>query len=375
MKSKILFTSESVNKGHPDKICDQIADLVLTKCLKKDPDSRVACEVFASNRLIIIGGEITTKAYVDVVKCAWEVLLPLGYNENDFTIISNVNSQSPDINRIVDFSKNEFGAGDQGIIFGYATNECENYMPLAINIANDLVKLAEELRINGQFKWAKSDMKSQVTIDYSNQVKPAIDTIVMSIQHEKDVKIDDFKKFVENNIINEIIKKYNLNCDCKKLINAGGAFVIGGPIGDTGLTGRKIIVDTYGGYARHGGGAFSGKDYTKVDRTGAYYARYIAKNIVAAKLADRAEVQLSYCIGQTKPISVFVETFGTNKFDLNLINEAVTKFFNNSLKQIVEMFEMKTLDYTKYSTYGHFGKADAPWEKTDKINNLIKLVK
>lgn len=377
MENKKLFTSESVGPGHPDKICDQIADKILDECLKQDQNSRVACEVFANNRLIVIGGEITTKAYVDIVKCAWTVLKPLGYSENDFTIISNINSQSPDINKLVDKSNNKIGAGDQGMTFGYACNDTKEYMPYSIAIAHELVKKAEDLRKNGKFKWAKSDMKSQVTIDVTNPQKPLLDTMLMSIQHDESYSRNQFINFVKQNIMLPIAKKYHFLNKFKMYVNDAGDFIIGGPIGDTGLTGRKIIVDTYGGIARHGGGAFSGKDYTKVDRTGAYFARYIAKNIVAAGLADKCEVQLGWCIGATKPISMFIETFKTNKIDETKIYNAVIKSFNFELTNIIKQLSLNKPIYFKTATYGHFGRNDLslPWEKLDKIKLLRKNIK
>lgn len=373
MKNKLLITSESVGKGHPDKICDQISDLVLDECLKQDKDARVACEVFASNRLIVIGGEITTKAYVDVVKCAWDVLIPLGYNENDFTIISNVNKQSSDISQAV--NKKEIAAGDQGIVFGYATNETNQYLPLTIVLANELVEKLEKLRVSKKYPWIKSDMKSQVTIDYSNPKNLQIDTMLISVQHDEKVS----KKEIENTISKlmiDVANKYKLNTNFKKLINPSGKFVIGGPIGDTGLTGRKIIVDTYGGIARHGGGAFSGKDYTKVDRSGAYFARYVAKNIVAAGLADKCEIQFAFAIGMNRPVAFFIETFGTNKVDMDIIYNLVKKHFDWTVADIVNKLQLKKPIYSKTSVYGHFGKniIEYTWEKLD-YKDKLKLLK
>ncbi len=368
MENKLLMTSESVGKGHPDKICDQISDLVLDECLRQDPDSRVACEVFASNRLIVIGGEITTKAYVDVVKCAWDVLIPLGYNENDFTIISNVNKQSPNIAQSVNKNNGEIGAGDQGIVFGYATNETKSYLPLTIVLANELVYELEQLRISGKHKWIKADMKSQVTIDYTNPKQPRIDTMLVSVQHDENVKKEVIQKTISKLML-DIARGYNMNLDFKQLINPSGKFVIGGPIGDTGLTGRKIIVDTYGGIARHGGGAFSGKDYTKVDRSGAYFARYIAKSIVASGLADRCEIQLAFAIGITKPVAFFVETFGTEKVSKEYIYKMVRQNFNWSVSEIINKLDLKRPIYSKTSAYGHFGRKnkDFTWEQPLKL--------
>lgn len=368
---KKILTSESVGAGHPDKICDQISDKILDECLKQDKNSKVACEVFAANRLIVIGGEITTNGYVDVVKCAWSVLMPLGYSESDFTIISNVNSQSPEIFNAVVKSNNEIGAGDQGIVFGYATNETSNYMPLSLDIAHDIVRFAERVRKEKNIWIIKSDMKSQVSIDYTNPANLKITTIVFSVQHDKSATQEQVKKFC-NFVIDTVVSKYQMNTDFERLINPSGSFVIGGPIGDTGLTGRKIIVDTYGGFARHGGGAFSGKDCTKVDRTGAYFARYIAKHIVAAELADKCEVQLSFAIGVTKPIAIHIDTLNTEKVDVSKIYEAVHKTFDFSLKNIIEKFNLLNPIYSNLSIYGHFGRTDIDleWEKLDLVETL-----
>lgn len=369
------FTSESVGIGHPDKICDQISDHILDACLKQDPNSKVACEVFASNRFIIIGGEITTNGYVDVVKTAWDVIKPLGYNENDFTIISNVNKQSDDINQAV-FKNKVINAGDQGIVFGYATNETKDYMPLPISIAHDLLKLTEKQIKNKKFKNAKFDMKSQVTVDYENNKPIRINTMLMSVQHDENYNKKEFDDFIYKNIMIPVAKMYNMNLDFKYIINPSGKFTIGGPIGDTGLTGRKIIVDTYGGMSRHGGGAFSGKDYSKVDRSGAYFARYIAKNIVAAKLADKCEIQISYGIGLPKPISIFVDTFNTNKIPENEIIKIINKEFDTSVNGMINNLKLKKPQYSPLSTYGHVGRSDlnVEWEKTNKANKLSKYL-
>ncbi|MGZ9429053.1 methionine adenosyltransferase [Mycoplasma sp. 1012] len=374
---KKLFTSESVGKGHPDKICDQISDGVLDAILKKDPDARVACEVMASNRLIIIGGEITTKTYVDVVKVAWNTVKKLGYSESDFTIVSNVNSQSPDINQGVDQKNGEIGAGDQGIMFGYATDETPEFMPLAITLAHALVKRAEELRVSHKFKWAKSDMKSQVTIDYTDETNIRIDTILMSIQHDANYDENAFKSFIKEEIMLFISNKYNLNNDYKILINPTGKFTIGGPIGDAGLTGRKIIVDTYGGAAKHGGGAFSGKDYTKVDRSAAYAARWVAKNLVAAKVAKKIEIQLSYAIGISKPISINVNTFNTSKYSDEFILEIIDKTFNLTPAGIINDLNLKQPIYQQTASFGHFGRndLDLPWERLNKVNEIENMLK
>lgn len=378
MKLQGLFTSESVGKGHPDKICDQISDKILDEVLKSDPNARVAIEVMATNRLIVIGGELTTSTYVDIVKLAWEVILDLGYTENDFSILSNVHSQSPDINQAVDkTTSKEIGAGDQGIMFGFATNETPNYMPLPIVIAHELVKKCEELRINNDSD-IKSDMKSQVTIDYRNPSDIKIDTVVMSIQHGANIDNKLFEKKIIEKVVKPVVLKYfpNIKYDYKIYINPSGKFLIGGPIGDTGLTGRKIIVDTYGGAARHGGGAFSGKDYTKVDRSAAYAARWIAKNLVAANIASQIEIQLSYAIGLSKPISIDVETFGTSKLSNQEIIDIINKVFDLSPSGIIKDLDLKKPIYYQTSFYGHFGRddLDLPWERLNKVEEIKKLV-
>ncbi len=369
--NKILFTSESVGPGHPDKICDQISDAILDKCLKNDKNSKVACEVFASNRLIVIGGEITTNAYVDVVKEAWNILIPLGYSESDFTIISNINSQSSDINQAVFKTNNEICAGDQGIVFGYACDETKELMPLPIVLAHKLVQKLEESRKNNEVDWLKSDMKSQVTIDYTNPSNPLIHTMLASVQHSENVNLETIQKFVGSKMI-ELAKEYNLNTDFKQIVNPSGKFVIGGPIGDTGLTGRKIIVDTYGGYAKHGGGAFSGKDPSKVDRSGSYFARYIAKNIVAAGLAKKCEIQLSFGIGMPEPISISINTFGTSKFSESELIDIVKKHFKLRVNDFIKDLDLFNQEYCKTSTYGHVGREDinVSWEKKDKVLEL-----
>ena len=375
MENKILFTSESVSEGHPDKVCDQISDAILDACLKEDPRSRVACEVFATTNLIVIGGEITTTAKVDYEAVARKVINEIGYTDEAFGINGNtcqvqvvLDTQSPDIamgtNQMVG------GAGDQGIMFGFASNETANYMPLAISMAHELVKEATKQRKDGSFKNARPDMKSQVTIDYTNE--PKIDTILMSIQHDPDFNEEAFKAYIKGEIMDKVVEKYGMNKDYKVFINPTGRFVIGGPHGDTGLTGRKIIVDTYGGYARHGGGAFSGKDPSKVDRSAAYMARYMAKNIVAAGLCDQCEIQLSYAIGVAKPTSVFVETHGTNKVDIDVILTAIDKEFDLTPNGIINTLDLCRPLYQQTAAYGHFGQEDKdlPWEKLDKVEAL-----
>lgn len=370
-----IFTSESVSSGHSDKICDQIADAVLDACLKINNNSRVACEVLASNRLILIGGEITTSGYVDVVKTAWGIIKPLGYNENDFTIIANINQQSPDISKSIDHKDGSIGAGDQGVTVGYAVNETIDLMPLGTQMAHGLLIQAEMLKNQKQILDIGSDMKSQVTLKYEKN-KVTLEQIVISIQHQKNTNLGEFKREIYKKIILPTIKKigfidYTQN-DFGCLINPAGSFVIGGPIGDTGLTGRKIIVDSYGPYAHHGGGAMSGKDYTKVDRTGAYYARWIAKHIVALNWANECEVTISWAIGKSKPLSININCFNTELIPLSKIINAVNKVFNYDLKSIIEILNLKTIAYLPFATYGHFGRPDyaAPWEKLSKLKNL-----
>lgn len=376
MKLKGLFTSESVGKGHPDKICDQIADKILDAILLKDPEARVAIEVMATNRLIVVGGEINTTTYVDVVKQAWDVVLDLGYTENDFSILSNVHSQSSDINQAVNKTSNDIGAGDQGIMFGYATDETKSYMPLPIVIAHDLVKTCEMLRKKDSN--IKSDMKSQVTIDYRDANNIKVNTILMSIQHSENVEMKDFRNTITQQVIKPVIDKYfpNINYDYKIIINPSNKFLIGGPIGDTGLTGRKIIVDTYGGASRHGGGAFSGKDYTKVDRSAAYAARWIAKNLVAAGIAKEIEIQISYGIGLISPISIDVETFGTSKYSDQEIIHIINKVFDLSPIGIINELDLKKPIYYQTSFYGHFGRddLDLPWERLNKVDLIKKEI-
>lgn len=378
--NKILWTSESVSEGHPDKVCDQIADAILDKCLEQDPNTRLACEVFITTNYILIGGEIKSRAKVKYQDIARKVLLDIGYNNEEWGINANtciinvlIHQQSDDIVLGVERDITNLAAGDQGMVFGYATNETKNYMPLSINIAHDLVKLASDLRKDGSFKWARPDMKSQVTVDYTNNKEPLIDTILMSIQHEPDYDEQKFKKYIEKNIMIAIANKYKLNTNFKILINPAGRFVIGGPNGDSGLTGRKIIVDTYGGVARHGGGAFSGKDATKVDRAGAYMARYVAKNIVAAGLAERCELQIAYGIGLSNPIAIYVDTFKTNKDISNdEIIQIIKNHFDFSISGMIRTLKLTQPIYQQTSVYGHFGKElkTFAWETLDKIEIL-----
>lgn len=378
---KNLFTSESVSEGHPDKLCDQISDAILDECLRQDKYSRVACECFATTNLLVIGGEITTNAKVDYEAVARDVMRRIGYTAEDLGIDADtceikvvMDTQSSDI--ALGTNVEVGGAGDQGIMFGYATNETETYMPLPISMAHELVRYASELRHNGTFKHARPDMKSQVTIDYTDENNPKVDTILMSIQHDPDFNEEEFKTFIKEKIMKEVVRKHHMNEDYKVFINPTGRFVIGGPHGDTGLTGRKIIVDTYGGMARHGGGAFSGKDPSKVDRSAAYITRYIAKNIVAAGLCDRIEIQLSYAIGVKDPTSVHVDTYGTGKVADEVILDAIKKEFDLTPEGIINTLDLLNPIYGPTAAYGHFGRTDVefPWEKLNKVEDLKKYL-
>ena len=378
---KNLFTSESVSEGHPDKLCDQISDAILDECLRQDKYSRVACECFATTNLLVIGGEITTNAKVDYEAVARDVMRRIGYTAEDLGIDADtceikvvMDTQSSDI--ALGTNVEVGGAGDQGIMFGYATNETETYMPLPISMAHELVRYASELRHNSTFKHARPDMKSQVTIDYTDENNPKVDTILMSIQHDPDFNEEEFKTFIKEKIMKEVVRKHHMNEDYKVFINPTGRFVIGGPHGDTGLTGRKIIVDTYGGMARHGGGAFSGKDPSKVDRSAAYITRYIAKNIVAAGLCDRIEIQLSYAIGVKDPTSVHVDTYGTGKVADEVILDAIKKEFDLTPQGIINTLDLLNPIYGPTAAYGHFGRTDVefPWEKLNKVEDLKKYL-
>ena len=377
-----LFSSESVSEGHPDKVADQIADAILDDCLAHDPSSRVACEVFVTTNYVLIGGEITSKHHPNYQKIARDVIRSIGYTRKEYgfsadeaEIVVKVQEQSPDIAMGV----NTGGAGDQGIMFGYASDESEGFMPLPIVIAHKLVRVATNLRKEGKFLHARPDMKSQVTIDYENPNQPRIAVILMSIQHDPDYDKEAFVSYIKNEIMIPVAKSFGLNTDFKILVNPTGNFVIGGPAGDTGVTGRKIIVDTYGGAGHHGGGAFSGKDPTKVDRSAAYMARYIAKNIVAAKVATRCEIQLGYAIGYNKPVSLYVETFGTSSYPVEKLVDVVTKVFPLSPNEIIETFSLRkpTFKYHELTNYGHFGRPDLnlPWEKLDRVEQIQALLK
>ncbi|HPY79812.1 MAG TPA: methionine adenosyltransferase [Bacilli bacterium] len=387
-KEKILFTSESVSEGHPDKVCDQIADAVLDACLEKDENAHVACEVFASANFILIGGEITLKdnQNIDFDATAKSVLKKIGYNRPELgtdyhtvEVLSKVKTQSPNIAMGVNQEKPEdLGAGDQGIMFGYATNETKGYMPLPISIAHKLVREASNQRKNGQFKWARPDMKSQVTIDYTDPKDIKIDTILMSIQHDPDADLNEFKKYIHEHIMKKVAKSFHLNSDFKFLINPTGLFEIGGPAGDTGVTGRKIIVDTYGGSCEHGGGAFSGKDPTKVDRSATYMARYMAKNLVAAGVSDRLQIQLSYAIGVNHPLSIGIRTYHTAHYSDDVILRVIKKVFDPRPGMIIKNFSLTkpSFKYQNLTNYGHFGRPDLdlPWEQLDKVDEIKSLL-
>ena len=377
----LLFTSESVGPGHPDKLCDQVSDAVLDACLAIDPDSRVAVECFATTNLFIVGGEVSTKAKLDYEAIVRRTLREIGYTNPAYGIDADhchvmnvIKQQSPDIAQGVDHSSDlgELGAGDQGIMFGYACDETETLMPLAIFLAHRLLERADNLRKSGVFRWARPDMKSQVTIDYSNPKHPRVHTVLLSVQHDEDAIDEEFRSYIQTEIIAKVMQQYGFNLDYRVFINPTGRFVIGGPEGDTGLTGRKIIVDTYGGAACHGGGAFSGKDPTKVDRSAAYAARYIAKNIVAAGLAHKVQIQLSYAIGRSEPISIAIDTYGTSHVDETLLLQAIRFLFPLTPKSIIEMLHLRQPIYQSTAVFGHFGREELklPWEKLDQVERL-----
>lgn len=368
IKDYEILISESVGKGHPDKICDQISDHILDACLKIDPESRVACEVMAANTLIIVSGEITTKANINVENEVWKVIKPLGYNENSFTIICNINKQSDDIAKKVNKKNLVYGAGDQGITYGYATNETKNYLPISYDIANELLRKLEESRINKNIAHIRADMKSQVEIHKYGDDKLVVNKIILAIQHDPFInkKDNEIWKDQIKQLVHKTLKTYNLTIEDKKInINAAGDFIIGGPIGDTGLTGRKLQVDTYGTIAKNGGGAFSGKDYTKVDRTGSYLCRWIAKNIVFNKLADKCEIGLAWEIGNEYPDDLIINCFNTNKLPISKLKEIIlNNFYNLNLTKIIHVLDLKKPIYASTSVYGHFGNEKFSWEKT-----------
>lgn len=387
MSEKILFTSEAVSEGHPDKLCDRISDAILDFCLEHDENARVACECFATTEYVLIGGEITCKVTPDFETIARKAIREVGYTRPELglgadtcVIEVKVKNQSADIASGITHGRLlDIGAGDQGIMFGYATKESKGYMPLPISIAQKLVRIAAKLRKEGKFLHARPDMKSQVTIDYSDAKNIRVDTILMSIQHDPDYRRDDFEKFVLEQIMKPVVASFGLNSDFHYLINPTGRFVIGGPLGDTGLTGRKIIVDTYGGSSKHGGGAFSGKDPTKVDRSAAYMARYVAKNLVAAGIADRLEIQVGYAIGVSEPLSINISTFRTARYTDDFILQVIKRLFDFRPGAIIEKFALNkpTFKYQKLSAYGHFGRPDLklPWEQLDKVDEIKALIK
>ncbi|MGC9199134.1 MAG: methionine adenosyltransferase [Acidobacteriaceae bacterium] len=373
---RFLFTSESVTEGHPDKIADQISDAILDACLAEDPYSRVACETLTCTGLIVVAGEITTKTYVDFQTLVRETVREIGYDDalkgfdcNTCGVISTINRQSPDIAQGVDTG----GAGDQGMMFGYATNETPEMMPTPISLAHRLAEKLTEVRKSGKMPYLRPDGKSQVTVEYDANYKPVrVDAVVISTQHAEEVGNDELRADILQHVIQAVIPARLLDADTKYHINPTGRFVIGGPMGDTGLTGRKIIVDTYGGMGRHGGGAFSGKDATKVDRSAAYMARYIAKNIVAAELADRVEVQLAYAIGVANPVSIRIDTFGTGKLSEALLIDLVRENFQLTPKGIIESLNLRRPIFKQTAAYGHFGRSGEAftWEATDKVAAL-----
>ncbi|MBW3769335.1 methionine adenosyltransferase [Vibrio cholerae] len=374
MAIKHLFTSESVSEGHPDKIADQISDAVLDAIFEQDPKARVACETYVKTGMVMVGGEITTSAWVDIEEITRQTVREIGYVHSDMgfdanscAVLNTIGKQSPDINQGVDKADpKEQGAGDQGIMFGYATNETEVLMPAPITYAHRLMQRQAAVRKNGTLPWLRPDAKSQVTFQYDQGKIVGIDAVVLSTQHSDSISTADLREAVMEEIIKPVLPAEWLSKETKYFINPTGRFVIGGPMGDCGLTGRKIIVDTYGGAARHGGGAFSGKDPSKVDRSAAYAARYVAKNIVAAGMADRCEIQLSYAIGVADPTSIMVETFGTEKVSQEIIIEAVRQFFDLRPYGLQEILNLLQPIYKKTAAYGHFGREEFPWEATDK---------
>lgn len=392
---KLLFTSESVTEGHPDKVCDAISDAILDALMEQDPMSRVACETVTCTGFVLVTGEITTKAYVDIPKIVRDTVKEIGYNKSEYgfdgntcAVFTAIDEQSGDIamgvdkafeakNSMSDAEIEAIGAGDQGMMFGYATNETEEYMPYPISLAHKLALQLTKVRKDGTLEYLRPDGKTQVSVEYDENGKPKrLEAIVLSTQHDEDVTQEQIHEDIKKHVFDVILPKELIDAETKFFINPTGRFVIGGPHGDAGLTGRKIIVDTYGGYARHGGGAFSGKDCTKVDRSGAYAARYVAKNIVAAGLADKCEIQLSYAIGVAQPTSINVDTFGTGKLGSERLVEIVREHFDLRPAGIIKMLDLRRPIYKQTAAYGHFGRndLDLPWEKLDKVDVLKKYL-
>lgn len=373
-----LFTSESVSEGHPDKIADQISDAVLDAILAQDPKARVACETYVKTGMVMVGGEVTTSAWVDIEELTRKTVREIGYTHSDMgfdadscAVLNAIGKQSPDINQGVDRSRpEEQGAGDQGLMFGYASNETDVLMPAPVTYSHRLVKRQSEVRKNGTLSWLRPDAKSQVTFVYEDNKPVAIDAVVLSTQHCDSISTADLQEAVMEEIIKPVLPTQMLSANTKYFINPTGRFVIGGPMGDCGLTGRKIIVDTYGGMARHGGGAFSGKDPSKVDRSAAYAGRYVAKNIVAAGLAERCEILVSYAIGVAEPTSISIDTFGTGKVSDSVLTDLVRRHFDLRPYGLIKMLDLERPIYQQTAAYGHFGREEFPWEATDKAEEL-----